>query len=78
MNPLQKQLVAGDGQLFMDKPDLTGKVRPREFYYGSPPAPQKVTAEEFLQSVAHSIAQSTSPDAYVFKATAVTKGTTNP
>jgi hypothetical protein len=47
MNPLQKQLVAGDGQLFMDKPDLTGKVRPREFYYGSPPAPQKVTVEEF-------------------------------
>jgi hypothetical protein len=49
MNPFQKQLVAGDGQLFMDKPDLMGKVWDRDFYYGSPPAPQKVSVEEFEQ-----------------------------
>ncbi len=46
MNLFQKQLVAGNGKLFMDQ----NGVMPEIVYGPRPPAPQKVTFEEFEQA----------------------------
>jgi hypothetical protein len=51
VNIFQKQLIASDGKLFMDKPSLDGKRRTRDSYGGSPPAPQKVAVEEFERTM---------------------------